>query len=103
MSMSGAKATAPPIFYLYWRYIRGQTWQPAGKKLRSISCKSPGVVEDFREKNMPYRAFVRHGCPLHPGRDPLRSECACGGCSRGGFTSEKEKQIQNPQIQNQEE
>ena len=52
------------------------------------------MLEDFHEKTLSYRAFVRHRLALHPARDPLRSESVCSGSPRGCFTGQKEKQTQ---------
>jgi len=52
------------------------------------------MVEDFREKTLPYRAIVRHSLALHPARDSLRSESVRSGISRGCFKGQKENKIQ---------
>jgi hypothetical protein len=56
--------------------------------------KSPGMVEDFREKTLPYRAAVLHSLALHSARDSLRSDSVRGSGSRSCFKDQKENQIQ---------
>jgi hypothetical protein len=52
------------------------------------------MVEDFREKTLPYRNAVSHSLALHPSCDSLRSESGCSGGSRGCFKIQKEIQTQ---------
>ena len=56
-------------------------------------------MENFREKNLPYRSFVRHRADVYSARDSIRSFVASRGCSRSRFTSQKEKQIQAQEDQ----
>jgi hypothetical protein len=48
---------------------------------------------------LPYRPFVRAGFVFHPGRDALRSERVCRGQPRSRITSQKEKQIQEQEVE----
>jgi hypothetical protein len=97
MSMGGAEASAPPIFLLV---ANSKTCHaPCGQELLYISCNSVEVEEKFREKTLPCRAIADPGVSLHPGRDLDRSSCLRGAGSRSCFTSQKEVQIQEAQIQ----
>jgi len=52
------------------------------------------MVEDHREKTVPYRAIVRHILALYTACDSVRSESVSGGGSRGCFKVQKENQAQ---------
>jgi len=43
------------------------------------------MVEDFREKTVPYRTIVRHSVAFHPACDSVLSESVSGGGSRRRF------------------
>jgi len=104
MSVGGAEATAPPIFSVFILFFipaaHSRTCRATRRqKLRSIYCKPQGVVEDFREKFLPYCAFVRPGLVFRSDCDLLRSECVSRGGSRICFTGQKEKQIQEQEVE----
>ena len=87
--MGGAEATAPPIFY------SGDTIANLPFNLLAYTVTHLLQVnrsgEDFREKTLPYRAFVRHRLARHSACDSLRSERFCTEGFRCNFTGQKEK------------
>jgi hypothetical protein len=52
------------------------------------------MVEDHREKTLPYRTIARHSLALHPACDSLRSESGCSGGSGDSFKVQEENQTQ---------
>jgi hypothetical protein len=94
--MGGAEATAPPIFFSgdKFKKIQGNLGAET-----AVYCKSPGLMEDFREETLPYRALVGLSDALHPARDPLSSPRLRRRGPHNCFTSRKQEPIQEETVQ----